>query len=136
MKVVRSILLLATGVALAVPHVARAACINKFLRHSEGARHTITLLTGKMTYQEASDWAKAVNGGQAPALEWLDEKGKVIAKNYGEVKIVRPMPVGCDGKASGVVFIAHFLNLQPPAKKMTVKLGANNAVQFEEQAGE
>jgi len=133
---VRFLLLLASGVALAVPQFSQAACVNKFLRRSEGPRHTITLLTGKMTYQEASDWAKAVNGGQAPALEWLDEKGKLVAKSYGEVKIVRPMPVGCDGKASGVVFIAHFLNLQPPAKKMTVKLAANNAVQFEEQASE
>jgi hypothetical protein len=127
---------LALLLCLAVPQFSYAACVNKFLRRSEGPRHTITLLTGKMTYQEASEWAKAVNGGQAPALEWVDDRGKLVAKHYGEVKIVRPMPVGCDGKASGVVFIAHFLNLQPPSKKMTVKLAANNAVQFEEQAGE
>ena len=129
-------LFLAACAAVAIPQFSYAACVNKFLRRSEGPRHTITMLTGKMTYQEASEWAKAVNDGQAPAPEWLDERGKLIAKHYGELKIVRPMPVGCDGKASGVVFIAHFLNLQPPSKKMTVRLAANNAVQFEEQAGE
>ena len=133
---VRSILTLAISVAIAVPQSSYAACVNKFLLRSEGARHTVTMLTGKMTYQEASDWAKAVNGGQAPAPEWVDEKGKLISKHIGELKVVRPMPVGCDGKASGVVFVAHFLSLRPPAKKMTVKLAPNNSVDFEEQAGE
>jgi len=129
-------IVLVIGVALAIPQFAGAACVNKFLRRSEGPRHTITLLTGKMTYQEASEWAKAVNGGHAPVPEWVDDKGKMVAKHFGELKVVRPMPVGCDGKASGVVFVAHFLNLQPPSKKMTVKIDGSTSVQFEEQASE
>lgn len=131
-----STLALALGLALAFPQLSYAACVNKFLRRSDGPRHTITLLTGKMTYQEASNWAKAVNGGQAPVPEWVDEKGKTVAKHFGELKVVRPMPVGCDGKPSGVVFVAHFLNLTPPAKKMSVKIDSTTTVQFDEQAGE
>ncbi|MBV9494296.1 MAG: hypothetical protein JOZ54_08615 [Acidobacteria bacterium] len=107
--------------------------MNKFLRRSEGSKHTITLLTGKLTYQEAYAMAKAITDGKAPMPEWVDEKGKTIAKAFGKVEIVRPMPVGCDGKASGVVLVTQFLSLQAPTKKMTIKLDGQTAVEFEQQ---
>ncbi|HEV7920157.1 MAG TPA: hypothetical protein VGR02_05140 [Thermoanaerobaculia bacterium] len=107
--------------------------MNKFLRRSEGSRHTITLLTGKLTYQEAYILARAILDGKSPMPEWVDEKGRTIAKAFGDVKIVRPMPVGCDGKASGVVLVTQFLSLQAPAKKMSIKLDRDTTVEFEQQ---
>ena len=114
---------------LVVAQAASAAtCMNKFLRRSEGSKQVVTLLTGKMTYQEAQDLAK-----KTPIIEWLDDKGKTIAKS-ADLKIVRPMPVGCDGKTSGVVMIATFLSAQHPTKKMSVKLDASTTVTFDEQS--
>jgi len=109
-------------------------CVNKFLTRSEGAaKQVVTLLTGKLTFQEAQGLAKAINAHQAPPLEWIDDKGKVISRQFGELKVVRPMPVGCDGKTSGVVVIATFQTLSQPIGKMVVKLDANTSVTFEEQ---
>jgi hypothetical protein len=121
--------------ALVVSMPASAAiCVNKFLSRSEGtARQVVTLLTGKLTFQEAQDLAKAINSKQAPPLEWVDEKGKTISRQFGELKVVRPMPVGCDGKTSGVVVIATFQTLSQPTGRMFVKLDANTTVQFEQQ---
>lgn len=111
-----------------------AMCVNKFLSRSEGAaKQIVTLLTGKLTFQEAQDLAKAINARQAPPLEWIDDKGKTIARQFGELKVVRPMPVGCDGKTSGVVVIATFQTLSQPTGKMLVKIDANTTVTFEEQ---
>ena len=107
--------------------------MNRFLRRSEGSKHTITLLTGKLTYQEAYALAKAIEDGKSPMPEWVDEKGHTIAKAFGDVKIVRPMPVGCDGKPSGVVLVTQFLSLQAPAKKMSIKLDREMTVEFEQQ---
>jgi hypothetical protein len=63
----------------------------------------------------------------------VDDKGKTIARQFGEVKAVRPMPVACDGKPSGVVLQATFMSAAPPVKKMQVKLDANTTVSFDEQ---
>ncbi|HKO55124.1 MAG TPA: hypothetical protein VJ276_04555 [Thermoanaerobaculia bacterium] len=123
----------ATVFALVFPLLAHAACANKFLLRSDGSKHTITLLTGKLTYQEAYALAKAITDGKSPMPEWVDEKGKTIAKAFGEMKIVRPMPVGCDGKPSGVVLVTQFLSLQAPAKKMSIKLDPQTTVEFEQQ---
>lgn len=109
-------------------------CINKFLTRSDGAaKQVVTLLTGKLTFQEAQELAKAINARQAPPFEWVDDKGKVISRQWGELKVVRPMPVGCDGKTSGVVVIATFQTLSQPIGKMVVKIDANTTVTFEEQ---
>jgi hypothetical protein len=94
----------------------------------------VTLLTGKLTFQEAQDLAAAIAKKQAPPFEWLNESGKLVAKQYGDIKVVRPMPVGCDGKSSGVVIVASFGSSLPPAKKMFVKINENTTVEFEEQA--
>jgi hypothetical protein len=103
--------------------------MNKFVARSEGGtRQVVTLLTGKMTFQEAQAMADSAT------IEWVDEKGKTIARQFGKLKIVRPMPVGCDGRASGVVMIVTFGSSAPPTKKMSVKFDASTTVEFEQQA--
>ena len=111
----------------------QAACVNRFVRRSEGPRQVITLLTGKLTFQEAQELAAAINNKKAQPLQWVDDAGKLLATQVGELKVVRPMPVGCDGKASGVVMIATFGSVNQPSRKMNVKLDASNVVQFDEQ---
>ena len=109
-------------------------CVNKFLSRTEGtAKQVVTLLTGKLTFQEAQELSKQINARAAQPIEWVDEKGKTISRQFGELKVVRPMPVGCDGKTSGVVVIATFQTLSTPIGKMIVKLDANTTVTFEEQ---
>lgn len=113
---------------------AAASCINRFVTRREGPRQIVTLLTGKLTFQEAQDLAKTIQAKQSPPLEWVDDSGKMIARQIGELKVVRPMPVGCDGKTSGVVMIVTFLSNIVPEKKMNVKLNADTTVAFEQQA--
>lgn len=116
---------------------ARAAtCMNKFLRRSEGQKQVITFLTGKLTYEEAKAVAQAIAKHQADPFQWVDEKGKVLAKNFGPLQVVRPMPVGCDGKTSGVVLMATFMSVTPPTKKMLVRIDPNTTVDFAEQVSE
>lgn len=105
-----------------------ATCVNRFVNRSERQLQTVTLLTGKYTFQEAQAMAKSAK------LEWVDEAGKTIAKQFGELKVVRPMPVGCDGKTSGVVLIASFGATRAPSKKMTVRFDEKTTVTFDEQA--
>lgn len=124
----------ALSVIVFASHVAHAACINRFVSRAERPRQVVTLLTGKLTFQEAQELSKKIQNKQSPPLEWIDDSGKSIAKQIGELKIVRPMPVGCDGKTSGVVAIVTFLSTVTPAKKMNVKLDANTTVAFEQQA--
>ena len=127
-------LIAVTVLCLALARSATPAdCMNKFLNRSEGSRQVVTLLTGKLTYQEAHALAKSIKDGQAPPLEWIGDSGKSIARQYGDLKIIRPMPVGCDGKKSGVIMVATFSSLQKPVKKMNIKLDPNTTVGFEEQ---
>ena len=105
-----------------------ATCVNRFVSRAERQFQVVTLLTGKYTFQEAQDMAKTAK------LEWVDEGGKTIARQVGDLKVVRPMPVGCDGKTSGVVVIVNFPTGVTPAKKMTVKLNPETPVVFEQQA--
>ncbi|HEX2060122.1 MAG TPA: hypothetical protein VHK90_05235 [Thermoanaerobaculia bacterium] len=124
-------------VALAVlgaAHAASAACVNRFVARTERPHQIVTLLTGKLTFQEAQALAAAIGKKEAAPLEWVDDSGKAIARQFGELKVVRPMPVGCDGKPSGVVMIVSFPSASTPTKKMNVKLGADNVVTFEQQA--
>lgn len=108
-------------------HSASAACINRFVSRTERTLQVVTLLTGKYTFQEAQEMAKTAK------IEWVDAAGKTIAKQFGELKVVRPMPVGCDGKSSGVVLIANFGATRPPTKKMLVKFDAQTTVEFDQQ---
>lgn len=111
-----------------------AQCVNRFVSRAEGPRQVVTLLTGKLTFQEAQTLSKAIQANQAPPVEWVNEAGKSLYKQIGELKVVRPMPVGCDGKTSGVVLIVTFPTQIKPAKKMHVKLDANTIVAFDQQA--
>lgn len=111
-----------------------AACINRFVSRYERPHQVVTLLTGKLTFQEAQELAAAIKSRQAPPLEWVDEAGKLIAKQFGDLKVVRPMPVGCDGKSSGVVLIVVFPSNNSPSKKMIVKLSGETTVAFDQQA--
>jgi hypothetical protein len=113
---------------------ADGACVNKFTRRADGPRHIITFLTGKLTFQSAQALAAAIRDHKAAPLEWVDSSGKSIARQFGDLKIVRPMPVGCDGNSSGVIMIAVFPAAQPPSRKMLVKLDGTNVVAFDEQA--
>ena len=128
---IRSTLLLCALVLLAGG--AEAACVNKFTQRAEGPRHIVTFLTGKLTFQSAKALAAAIRDHKAAPLEWVDSSGKSIAMQFGDLKIVRPMPVGCDGNSSGVIMIAVFPAAQPPSRKMLVKLDGSNVVAFDEQ---
>jgi hypothetical protein len=127
-------LLTLAGIALAIvtAQPASAGCMNKFLRRGDGPRQVVTLLTGKLTFQEAQALSAAIEQKKAPAILWVDDKGKEIARQYGELKVVRPMPVGCDGKASGVVAIVTFPTQQQPARRMSIKLDDETVVIFDE----
>jgi hypothetical protein len=113
--------------------VASAACVNRFVSRTERPRQVITLLTGKLTFQEAQALAAAIANKESAPIEWLDDAGKTIARQFGELKVIRPMPVGCDGKASGVVMIVAFPSPSTPGKKMMIKLNPDTTVAFEQQ---
>ncbi len=120
-------------VSLLAAETASAACVNRFVVRRDKTQQVVTLLTGKLTFQEAQELSAKIRNGESPRIEWVDDNGKTLSKQVGELRVVRPMPVGCDGKTSGVVVVATFLSVQPPSKKMTVKLDANTIVAFEEQ---
>jgi hypothetical protein len=124
---------LALTIILIVSSDAHAACVNKFTHRDQGPRHTLTLLTGKLSFQNAVALAAAIKDGKAAPIEWLSETGKTIAKSYGELKVVRPMPVGCDGNSSGVILIAGFACVQKPEHKIIIRFDANTTVVFDEQ---
>ncbi len=126
--------ILAFAVLLSAAQLASAVdCVNRFVSRAEGPRQVVTLLTGKLTFQEAQDLAKSIQAKKSPPLEWVDDGGRTISKQFGDLKIVRPMPVGCDGKSSGVVMIVTFPSTVTPAKKMNVKLDADTTVAFVQQ---
>ena len=130
----RPILLVAILAFFTVEAALPATCLNRFVARRQRLEQIVTLLTGKLTFQEAQALAKNISDKKAPPIEWVDDAGKTIAKQFGELKVVRPMPVGCDGKTSGVVMIVTFITPTSPAKKMNVKLGTSEVVAFEQQA--
>lgn len=119
----------ACAVLSALP--ASAACMNKYALRSDGPRRVFTLLTGKLTFPEAQELARAIRDKKSPGLEWVSEKGKSIGIQHGDLKVIRPMPVGCDGRKSGVVMNVTFNTVMNPAKKVSIKLGADRIVDFE-----
>ena len=123
-------LLFASAIALSLSaqNASAASCVHRFVNRSEKHLQVVTLLTGKYTFQEAQAMAKSAK------LEWVDDNGKTLAKQFGDLRVVRPMPVGCDGKTSGVVLIATFGSTRSPSKKMLVKFDAQTTVAFDQQA--
>ena len=126
-------IVLATAVLL-VPRDGSAACMNKFLSRAEGNKQIVTLLTGKLTFDEAKTLAAAIGDGKASPVEWVNESGRTVARQFGAMKVMRPMPVGCDGKASGSVVVVTFMMPTTPGKKLLLKLDPNTTVLFEEQS--
>ncbi|HVT44751.1 MAG TPA: hypothetical protein VMT00_10200 [Thermoanaerobaculia bacterium] len=110
-----------------------AACINKYIYKSQGNRQHITLLTGKLTFQDAQELARQIAEKKSPPLEWLDDKGKTLATQFGELKVVRPMPISCDDKPSGVVVATTFMTMVTPSRSIQIRLGPDTVVTFEEQ---
>ena len=131
MKIVRT--LAALSVLVLSASAASAACVNKFVVRTERPLQVVTLLTGKLTFQEATALADAIAKKQAPPVEWLTSDGKSYAKQYGELKVVRPMPVGCDGRKSGVVMVVNFAATVQPRNKMLVRLTPDISATFDEQ---
>jgi len=117
-----------------VPGTGSAACVNKFLSRPEGNKQVVTLLTGKLTFDEAKALAAAISAGQSSPIEWINDSGRTVARQFGAMKVVRPMPVGCDGKASGAVVIVTFMMPSPPVRKLLLKLDNATTVPFEEQS--
>jgi hypothetical protein len=109
------------------------SCVNKFMARRERHYQVVTLLTGNLTFQEAQKLSADIQARKSEPLSWVDEKGKPIARQFGELKVVRPMPVGCEGRGSGVVMTVTMVTVQPPSKKMFVRLGADSTVAFDEQ---
>jgi hypothetical protein len=124
---------LSTGLLL-LPRDGSAACVNKFLSRTEGNKQIVTLLTGKLTFDEAKTMASAIGAGQAAPIEWVNDSGRTVARQFGAIKVVRPMPVGCDGKTSGSVVVVTFMIPSPPSKKLMLKLDPTTTVPFEEQS--
>ena len=124
--------LFALAISCALP--SSAVCMNKYIfRTQEATKQVLTLLTGKLTFQEAQQLAKSIAAKQAPPIEWVEANGKLIGRQFGDLKVVRPMPVGCDDKTSGVVISATFITLAKPSGKIYVKLAEDNVVPFDEQ---
>ena len=94
----------------------------------------MTLLTGKLSYQDAQELAAAIHDGKAAPIEWVEENGRVVAKQFGELRIIRPMPVACDGNSSGVIMMTTFATVQTPGKRIFVRFGPKSTVEFEEQS--
>lgn len=109
-----------------------AACANKYLARQEGVKSSVTLLTGKLTFDEAKALAKAVREKKSAPVAWIDGSGKVIASQV-DFDAVRPMPVGCDGKSSGAVLSLTFLRNAPPTGTINVRFTPELVVAFEEQ---
>lgn len=127
-----SALLITAAALLTFTSSAEAACANKYVARQEGVRVVVTLLTGKLTFPEAKDLVKSVQDRKSQPVAWVDGSGKVVA-NSASLDAVRPMPVGCDGKASGSVLSVTFLRNAPPSGPLTVRLTDATTVVFEQQ---
>jgi hypothetical protein len=122
-------------IALSVASQLQAAtCVNKFVRRTEGTKQIVTLLTGKLTFQEAQALSQSITEHRAAPIEWIDDEGKAIARQLGDLKVVRPMPVACDGKPSGSIIVVTFLSPLQPSKKMGIRFEPHMNVLFLEQS--
>jgi hypothetical protein len=119
---------------LASPALA-ASCVNKYVaqKGSNNNKLTMTLLTGMLTFTDAKALAAAIEAGDHAPLSWVTDDGKVIAQQIGELKVVRPMPVSCEGKSSGVVVQASFLAVRTPGKIVKIVFDPDKTIAFESQ---
>lgn len=129
----RLLLIIAACAAVAAADDASASCRNSFLSRSEGTRQVVTLLTGKLTFQEAQKLAAAIAAKQKPPVAWIDGTGKLIATQFGELKVVRPMPVRCDDKPSGVIVVVTFVTVNKPMRRILIRFDPETTVEFDEQ---
>lgn len=120
---------------LLVPQVASAAsCVNRFVQRREAAgRWVVTLLTGHLTFQEAQALSKEIKAKRAAPIDWVDEKGRTIARQISDLRVMRPMPVACGDKTSGSIMVLTFLAARAPTTKMIVKFAPGLVVPFDEQ---
>ena len=130
----RGLSIVAFTAALLSGNAAQAACVNRFIYRASGVKHVVTLLTGKLTYQAAKTLSAQIRDGKAAPLEWVSESGKTLSRQFGELEVLRPMPVSCDSNPSGVLMYAiTFVGAHAPTKKMSIKLDSNTTVVFDEQ---
>ena len=122
MKPIRRTITLVSATMVLLAASADAACVNKFLSRSEGMKQSVTLLTGMLTFPEAKELSQAIKEKRKAPLEWLDDSGKMVSRQIGDLKVVQPMPVSCGARASGVVLNVTFLSGFSPKKKVKVKL--------------
>ena len=115
-----------------MPRIATAACLNKFVSRTDGPKVIVTLLTGKLTFGEAQALSQAISAGHAPRLEWINGR-KTIARQFGDLKVVRPMPVACDDKPSGVVMVITFISRSQPSKRLDIRFDPNTIISFDVQ---
>lgn len=112
---------------------ARAACLNRFVVQSQNNKRILTLLTGELTFPEAKELARAVQAKEVGAIEWIDASDKVIVAG-SRFSVVRPMPVSCGDRSSGVVATLELLTFSTPSKTMRLKLPDGRKVTFIEQS--
>ncbi|HEY0593535.1 MAG TPA: hypothetical protein VGF40_17315 [Thermoanaerobaculia bacterium] len=86
-----------------------------------------------LDFDDAKKLSEAIEKGSHEPLAWVDAEGNVIAKQWGQLKVVRPMPVACGEKTSGVVVFAVFPTIKSPTKIVTIRFDPNLTVDFAAQ---
>jgi hypothetical protein len=122
-------LLLATLLTASDAH---AACLNKFVVQSQNNKRIVTLLTGEITFVEAKELSRALKAKEAGVIEWLDPRDQVIVAASG-FDVVRPMPVACGDRKSGVVATIELVTFATPSKTMRLRFPDGRTVTFTEQ---
>ena len=108
--------------------------MNKYVaQKNANNKLTMTLLTGMLNFNDAKALAAAIESGEHAPLSWVTDDGKVIANQLGELKVVRPMPVSCEEKTSGVVVQASFLTVRTPGKIVRIVIDPGKTIAFEAQ---
>ncbi len=129
---VRALAFLALTALLTSP--AAAACVNKYVHEKDGPRVRFTLLTGTMTYDEAKALGEAIASGDSDPVAWLStEDDDVVARQYGQIRVLRPMPVACGDSPSGVVLEVEFATFTNPGAVVRIHFDDERVVDFAAQ---
>ena len=124
---------LLTAAAMLTASAVEAACVNRYIHRKDSrGRIALTVVTGKLTFTEAQKLAADVDANKA-TITWTDRDGKPIVTALPGVQAQRPMPVGCDGRASGAAMAINFLRPTPPAGNIYLRFGDGEVVELEEQ---
>ncbi len=130
----RALLPVVSFCLLALSSPASAACVNKYVaKKSGGNRFSFTLLTGMLDFDDATKLAADIASGRHEPLAWVGENGKTVAEQVGQLKVVRPMPVACEGKSSGVVVQAVFMTNSSPSGVVRIRFDPDLTVTFDKQ---